>query len=151
MAEEIKPEVKTSLAKGFFSNPLSWLVMTITVGTFLFNLGGSTTSKKNDITGISKDQTAIRDEIKGLKNTLGTYGIKQDSLRGFVIQYAKKSDALQKSYVLWVQEHSKDIMELTHSLEGMTFEVVPQESGTEKSLDRPPAVIKYERVKPVKK
>jgi hypothetical protein len=33
----------------------------------------------------------------------------------------------------------------------MTFEVVPQESGTEKSLDRPPAVIKYERVKPVKK
>ena len=63
MAEEIKTEVKTSLAKGFFSNPLSWLVMTITVGTFLFNLGGSTTSKKNDISGISKDQTDIKADI----------------------------------------------------------------------------------------
>jgi hypothetical protein len=48
-----------------------------------------------------------------------------------------------------VQEHSKDIKELTHSLEGMTFEVVPSE--VDKSTDNPSTNIRYERVKPIKK
>ena len=55
-------EVKTSMLKGFLTNPLSWLVGTITIGTFLFNLGGSSVSRKTDITGLTSGQTEMKTE-----------------------------------------------------------------------------------------
>jgi hypothetical protein len=92
MPEEIKTEAKASMTKGFFANPLSWVVMCITIGLFLFNLGGSTTNRKNDVSGIAKDQTAIKEDVKGLKKTFGGYGDMQDSLIKVVNKYVEKTD-----------------------------------------------------------
>jgi hypothetical protein len=75
----------------------------------------------------------------------------QDSLKKVVIDYVQKSDALQNSYVLWVQEHSKDITELTHSLQGMTFELVQPKKSDEKSTEKPSTIIRVVPVKPIKK
>jgi len=75
----------------------------------------------------------------------------QDSLKTVVIDYANKSDALQKSYVQWVQEHSANINDLVHSLQGITFELVTPVKNMEKSSDKsvkPSAII---RVVPMKK
>lgn len=75
----------------------------------------------------------------------------QDSLKTVVIDYANKSDALQKSYVQWVQEHSANINDLAHSLQGITFELVTPVKNTEKSSEKsakPSAII---RVVPMKK
>jgi hypothetical protein len=70
MPEELKIEAKTNMVKGFLTNPLSWLVGTITVGTFLFNLGGSSEKGKNDITGLTKGQTEMKADIKSLQTAV---------------------------------------------------------------------------------
>jgi hypothetical protein len=74
-----------------------------------------------------------------------------DSLKSVVVDYAKKSDALQKSYVLWVQEHSATINDVVHSLQGMTFELVQPEKSTEKSSVKPSAIIRVVPDKTIKK
>ena len=78
-----------------------------------------------------------------------------DSLKTVVIDYANQSDALQNSYVLWVQEHSANINDLAHSLQGITFELVTPEKSAEKNTDKssakPSAIIRVVPVTPKKK
>jgi hypothetical protein len=79
----------------------------------------------------------------------------QDSLKTVVLNYATKADALQNSYVLWVQEHSATINDLAHSLQGIKFELVTPEKSAEKNTDKssakPSAIIRVVPVKPIKK
>jgi hypothetical protein len=45
--KQMSEEKKINPIKAFFSNPLSYVIMSITVGTFLFNLGGSSINRKS--------------------------------------------------------------------------------------------------------
>jgi hypothetical protein len=100
-------------------------------------------------TGAKANKLEVK--MDNVQKALGGLKTSQDSLKTVVLNYATKADALQNSYVLWVQEHSATINDLVHSLQGITFELVTPVKNTEKSSEKsvkPSAII---RVVPMKK
>ena len=70
--------------------------------------------------GVKTDKLEVM--FGGVQKAVENQKRSQDSLITVFSDYVTKTDQLQNSYVQYVQEHSKDIQELTHSLQGMTFE-----------------------------
>jgi hypothetical protein len=66
MAEEEKIIPKQSLLKGFFGNPISWFLGAITLGTIIFNLGGSNANDKNAIIRIESKVDKVSNSLDKL-------------------------------------------------------------------------------------
>jgi hypothetical protein len=99
--------------------------------------------------GVKTDNLEIK--MGGMQKAFENQKRSQDSLKTVIVDYVTKTDKLQNSYVLYVQEHSKDLEEFTHSLQGLTFELVQPEKSVEKSSVKPSAIIRVVPVKPIKK
>jgi uncharacterized protein YoxC len=104
-------------------------------------------------TGAKANKLEVK--MDNVQKALGGLKTSQDSLKTVVLNYATKADALQNSYVLWVQEHSATINDVVHSLQGMTFEFVTPEKSADKNVDKssvkPSAIIRVVPTKPIKK
>jgi hypothetical protein len=146
MSEEVKIEAGKSMLKGFLTNPISWFVGLIAVGSFLFGLGASSANHKSDVSGLSVKVDNLTKSVTQYEKKVDYQTNSQDSLKTAVINYVQKSDVLQRSYVKWVQEHSATINDVAHYLEGMQIELIPPEPNSDKSIETPKPVIKYQLV-----
>jgi hypothetical protein len=63
-------KTKPGIVKNFFTNPLSYVSLLILILTFVFNWGGSTVTRKNDITGIKEVQTEMKTDIKSIQTSV---------------------------------------------------------------------------------
>jgi uncharacterized membrane-anchored protein YhcB (DUF1043 family) len=142
-------EVKTSMFNKM-SDTTKWVSAVIGL---LVLIGGAVWGTAVWVTnanakGVKTDK--LEEKMDNVQKALESQKRSQDSLKSFVIDYAKKSDVLQASYVLWVQEHSATVNDIVHSLQGLTFEFVPTEKSEDKSTIKPSAKIRIVPVKPRK-
>jgi hypothetical protein len=66
MAEEEKIIPKQSLLKGFFGNPLGWIVSGIAVGSFFFHAGSGSADSKNAINRIESKVDKVSNNVDKL-------------------------------------------------------------------------------------
>jgi hypothetical protein len=105
-------EVKISVVKSFFTNPISWVLGLITLGTMLYTVGGSS-QKKEDINtdlintqvvmkadiGVIKDSITsmsgpIRKELQELKGSIQESKNAYNGLRTVVMDHTKKASGM---------------------------------------------------------
>ena len=98
MSEE-KIEAKTSMLKGFFTNPLSWLLSSIAIGTLLFNIGGSSANRKNDVTVIEKKVDDLSKKVDQVITTQKDFSITLTDFTKAKNKMDADFEALEQSHV----------------------------------------------------
>jgi hypothetical protein len=84
MSEDIKIEVGKSMLKGFLTNPLAWVSLLFGIGAIVFNWGGSSASKKNDVSTIEKTQITMQADIKSIQSAIS---LQNQSFTLFSLKY----------------------------------------------------------------
>jgi len=108
--------------KSFFTSPISYIAGIIALGSVVFAWGVSSANKKSDVSSIGKDQTEMKADVKGLKESISTIRTDQQTILTILPTIIYNQNVLKEDFLKHIAHDSTaiKILELSNEFKGMS-------------------------------